>query len=771
MRQQARALLAWKRAHSSILLAEADPGHALDQAYEVATEQSDHELRSVLHSVLWTNWQTYEIPAVNPLNAASSKTTPPVLLADGATIAFATGLGELVLMGLADGRLRGAFAGAHSTQATAAALSRDGETLLTADFGGVVSLWDTRALLEGSLLGKSWSEDPRFVTCAAAAAGADVFFVGGVEGRLERFALGSDGTYDATATPIPGCDDLTVQDLWPQPGGRILLAHVQRGVGNSQTERSLCLFDSVRGDVLLRVTFPASLGLRAEWSPRGDRFAFCEQEGALGLFDAEGHSLWQVDEQSTLNSVRFAPGGTQLLSFGFRGLTVWDADTGGEGKRQSSATGRSFEDGWLSPDGALLAVAIRDSTIRLFETGEWNEIAYLSHSVTGYGVHGLWGRDGRLAVFDHTSIQGFAPPFRPYLPRLGEGQGARVVSLAFDPDGELLASATEDNSVRIWDLGSGRVRREVPCLQAPLRVRASSEQLLVVTKEPVARLWPWSPAGEPIELRGHEAPVTDGWFLAEGEEVLTIAADSCARLWSAGDGRPLREFPMEAGPLHTAAFDEAADLLAVGGEEPAVHVFELSTGRHLRRLTGPAEGPLVFVGRPTYLHFDAVNHRLYAAAQGSGGVACWDIAHDFAYSMLGGMSAGSTGWALTDTEGRWLVCSESVLGFTRWFDAATHAKLAWDPAWEPGTMINRMQFSGDGRRLLLASYDGTVRLFDMARLEPWSILRSDHGGAMDACFSPDGERVAVGYKDGALLVWPFDPLPVAREHLVRRVER
>jgi WD40 repeat protein len=282
----------------------------------------------------------------------------------------------------------------------------------------------------------------------------------------------------------------------------------------------------------------------------------------------------------------------------------------------------------------------------------------------------------------------------------------------------------------------------------------------------VARLWPWRD-GPPIELRGHEDEVTDGWFLSGGSKVLTIGADATARLWSSTDGALLRTFRSELGPLCLAAVDEQAGLLAVTGKEARLQLFALATGAPLRTCSTHSG----FRGRegttPTCIAFDPQNHHLYLSALDTSTVLCFDRNRDWATMELDGVGSGSTGWALPDPLGKVVICTEYVLGNTRWFDARTQLGLPWDTAWQPGTKISRVAFSPDGSVALLASWDGTVHLLDLRTLQPWSVLRSDQG-AMDAAFSPDGNAVAVGHRDGTIRVWPVDPLPAARAHRVRR---
>ncbi len=99
----------------------------------------------------------------------------------------------------------------------------------------------------------------------------------------------------------------------------------------------------------------------------------------------------------------------------------------------------------------------------------------------------------------------------------------------------------------------------------------------------------------------------------------------------------------------------------------------------------------------------------------------------------------------------------------------------WDPATGEQQRVLRahrgpvraLSFSQDGSWLVTAGDDGTARIWDAQTWQEWLTLTGHTGPVYAAEFSPDGQQVLTASRDGTARLWPVDPLPVARQRRPR----
>jgi WD40 repeat protein/serine/threonine protein kinase/class 3 adenylate cyclase len=334
-----------------------------------------------------------------------------------------------------------------------------------------------------------------------------------------------------------------------------------------------------------------------------------------------------------------------------------------------------------------------------------------------------WGRFQYLFNLDLMTLKGHTDGVR---------------SVVFSPDGKRLATASSDNTAKVWDSETGRELLTLKGHAAYVLSVAFSpggKRLATGSYDNTAKVWDSETGRELLTLKGHTLGVESIVFSPDGKRLATGSWDNTAKIWDAETGRELLTHMGHGGSVTSVAFSPDGKRLATAGDDKTAKVWDSETGRELVTLKG-------HTAQVSSVAFSPDGKRL-ATASWDKTAKVWD---------------SETGRELLTLKGH----TDSVYSVAfsrdgkRLATASEHTAKVWDSETGrelltlKGPGVGPIVFSPDGKRLATASGDSTAKLWDAETGREFVTLR---GRLSSQVFSPDGKRLATACDDGTAKVW------------------
>jgi Tol biopolymer transport system component len=282
-----------------------------------------------------------------------------------------------------------------------------------------------------------------------------------------------------------------------------------------------------------------------------------------------------------------------------------------------------------------------------------------------------------------------------------------VESVAFSPDGHLLAAGTKNKTVHVWDLIKGTELKIVKGHQSFINTVAFSHDGTRLAssggEDQTVKVWDVQTGKELLSLKGHGNWTAGVAFSPDDKLLATTGEDRTVKLWNAETGAELKTLKGHTSWLWGVAFSPSGDVLASASGDHTIKLWNVTTGAEIRTLTGHTD-------RVRNLAFSPDGKRLVSCGWDST-VRIWDA----------------------DT-GRELRTLKGHTGFT--LNAA---------------------FSPDGEYVASCSTDRSVRLWEVATGQECVLFLGHGDGIAAVAFSPDGSRLASGSADQTIKVWDVPP--------------
>ena len=156
-----------------------------------------------------------------------------------------------------------------------------------------------------------------------------------------------------------------------------------------------------------------------------------------------------------------------------------------------------------------------------------------------------------------------------------------VSNVVFSPDGKYVATASYDNTARVWNASKGKPILALNHDGPVNNVVFSPDGKYVATAsgDNTSRLWD-AYTGKQILVLNHDGVVNNVVFSPDGKYIATASYDNTARLWDAATGKQI--FVLNhSGPVHDVAFSPDGKYVATASGDSTARVWDATTGKQI----------------------------------------------------------------------------------------------------------------------------------------------------------------------------------------------
>jgi WD40 repeat protein len=286
-----------------------------------------------------------------------------------------------------------------------------------------------------------------------------------------------------------------------------------------------------------------------------------------------------------------------------------------------------------------------------------------------------------------------------------EGHQDHVYSVSFSPDGKILASGSRDNTIKLWNIATGKEISTLYGHQKPVdsvSFSPNGKTLASGSADTTIKLWNLETGKEIHTLHGHQSSVLSVSFSPDGKILASGSFDDTIKLWNLETGEEIHTLHEHKNPVYSVSFSPDGKTLASGSADTTIKLWNLETGKEIRSLKGHKNNVKSVSFSP--------DGKILATGSDDTTIKLWNL---------------ETGKEIRSLKGH-------------------------------KNNVKSVSFNPNGKTLATGSGDNTIKLWNLETGEEIRSLKGHRDHISSVSFSPDGKTLATGSDDNTIKLWNLE---------------
>ncbi|MEH2037603.1 NB-ARC domain-containing protein [Nostoc sp.] len=370
-----------------------------------------------------------------------------------------------------------------------------------------------------------------------------------------------------------------------------------------------------------------------------------------------------------------------------------------------------------------------------------NLLCYLETDLSGYDFSYLtvWQADLRNVNFHNVNFAHANLSKCVFAETIGG-----IHSVAFSPDGKLLATGDTNNEIRLYQVVDGKQLLTCKGHKGwiwPVTFSPNGCVLASGSDDQTVKLWDTSSGQCLATLQGHSGGIWSVSFSSDGNILASSSEDTTVRLWDISTGQCLKTLLEHGSRVWAVTFSADDTMLATGSDDHTVRLWDVITGQCLATLLGHTHRVQSVAFSP--------DGQILASGCHDHTVKLWDVATSQCLHTLQGHTDLVNSVAFNSDS--MMLASGSDDQTVKLWDVSTSQCLKTFKG--HGTRVWSVAFSPDATMLVSGSDDQTVRLWDVSTGQCLKILQGYCNGIWSVTFNPQGTMLVSGSGDQMIRLW------------------